>query len=256
MKITITGYRGFIASHLRAALKDEDVSLIEVEDYPLGDKIKGTNAVVHLGAIAGARPGVPSYDYFDYNVKRTVDLLEAARQAGTRRFIFISTCTVSQGVRNIYDISKLQAEQWCQLYRKYIEDVTILRLYNVYGEGDTKSVIYKFATAIENGRPITVHGTGKQKRDFIYIEDVVRAIRKALYSDKRLNQAFEVGTGKEHSILDLAQMVFRVKGRKTSIEYAPLPYDQLESARSPEPLFIDNPLPLEEGLFRMLKPNS
>lgn len=252
MKIVVTGYKGFIASHLIPKLKGEELSLIEQEDYPLAGRIERADAVVHLGAIAGAKPEVLPYDYFDYNVKRTIDLLEAARQAKTRKFIFISTCTVSHGIKNIYDISKFQAEQWCQLYRQFIEDVTILRLYNVYGEGDSKSVIAKFVTAIEKKVPIVIHGNGKQTRDFIYVKDVVRAIEKALYAKKRLNKAFEVGTGREKSIIGLANMIFRISGKNVPIKRGRLPYSQLKSAKCPKPLFVEHPLPLEEGLKRIL----
>ncbi len=253
MKIAVTGYRGFIASHLIPELKNEELSLIEQEDYPPNEKVKGTDAIIHLGAISGARLDTLPYEYFDYNVKRTVDLLEAARLAKTRKFIFISTCTVSHGVKNIYDVSKLQGEQWCDIYRKHILDIPILRLYNVYGEGDSKSVIAKFVTAVNEGRPIVIHAKGKQTRDFIYVKDVVRAIKKALYSKETLNQAFEVGTGKEKSISDLAHLIFRISGKKVPIEYAPIPYPQLESAKCPEPLFVENPLPLEDGMGLMLK---
>ena len=129
----MTGYRGFIASHLLPELRDEELSLIEQDDYPPTGKVKGADAIVHLGAIAGARPDIPPSEYFEYNVKRTVDLLEATRLAKTKRFIFISTCTVSHGVKNIYDMSKMQAEQWCEVYRNHVNDIAILRLYNVYG---------------------------------------------------------------------------------------------------------------------------
>lgn len=256
MKITVTGHRGFIASHVVRALKDEHLSLIEQEDYPLGEKLIGTEAVIHLGAIAGARADTPAYKYFDLNVQRTVDLLEAASAAKTRKFIFISTCTVSQGIKNIYDISKQQAEKWCEIYRQYIPDVTILRLYNVYGEGDSKSVIAKFVHAVENGNPVIIHGTGKQARDFIYVEDVVRAIMKALRSNAPLNEAIEVGTGEETTITELANMIFRIMKKKVPVKFGPLPYEQLESAKSPKPLFVENPIPLEEGLSLILRRRS
>jgi UDP-glucose 4-epimerase len=253
LKIVVTGYRGFIASHLLPELKHEELSLIEQEDYPPNEKVKGADAIIHLGAISGARPDVPVYDYLDYNVKRTVDLLEAARLAGTKKFVFISTCTVSHGIKNIYDVSKQQGEQWCGIYRNHVGDISILRLYNVYGEGDTKSVISKFVRAIEDGRPIAIHGDGRQTRDFINVRDVVQAIKKTLYSKERFNQAIEVGTGKEESIRGLANMLFKIMGKKVPIEYGPLPYAQLKSAKCPEPLFVKNPLPLEEGLKLLLK---
>ncbi len=249
----MTGYRGFIASNLVPELKNEELSLIEQEDYPPDEMIKGADAVIHLGAIAGARPYTLPYQYFDYNVKRTVDLLETARLAKTRRFIFISSCTVSHGVKNIYDVSKAQGEQWCEVYRKHIQDIVILRLYNVYGDGDSKSVVAKFVSAIMKGTPVTIHGKGKQKRDFINVKDVVRGIKKALYSEDAMNQAFEVGTGREESINDLAQLIFQISGKRVPVEYAPIPYPQLESAKCPEPLFVENPLTLEEGLKQLLK---
>lgn len=98
-----------------------------------------------------------------------------------------------------------------------------------------------------------VHGTGKQTRDFIYVKDVVRAIKKVLYSDEMLNRSLEIGTGLEKSISELADMIFFLSGKKVPIEYGPLPYEQLERARCPEPLFVENPLKLEEGLRLLLR---
>ncbi len=256
MKIAVTGYRGFIASNLLRELRDDDLSLIEQEDYPPHERVKGTDAIVHLGAIAGARADATISQYIDYNVKRTGDLLESARLAGTRKFIFISTCTVSHGVKNVYDLSKLQAEQWCDTYRNHIDDITVLRLYNVYGTGETKSVIAKFVSAVRNGTSIEIHGDGKQTRDFIHVDDVVGAIMKVLHSREKLNRAFEVGTGRETSIIGLAELIFRISGKKVPIVYSPMPYAQLEHAKCPEPLFVQNPIPLEEGLKRLLKNGS
>jgi len=253
LRIVLTGYKGFIASNLLTELKNEKVVLIEAEDYPLRERITGSDAVIHLGAISGANPSIPFYSYFDYNVKKTVELLEAASLAKVKKFIFVSTCTVTHGVRNIYDVSKQQAEQWCVFYRARIPDIPILRLYNVYGEGDSKSVVYKYVNAVKDSRPITIHGDGRQKRDFIDVKDVVRGIRKALYSKETLDQPIGIGTGKETSIHDLADLIFRLSGRKVPVRYEPIPYPQLESAKCPEPLFLENPLTIEEGLRLMMK---
>jgi len=253
MKIAVTGYRGFISSHLLPEIRGEQLSLIEQDDYPPNERVEGTDAVIHLGAIAGANPDISPYEYFEYNVKRTVDLLEAARLAKTKRFIFISTCAVSLGVRNIYDVTKLQAEQWCEAYRGYLDDIVILRLYNVYGEGDSKSVVAKFVSAVKKGTPLVIHGTGKQTRDFIFVKDVVRAIKKVLYSGEMLNRSFEIGTGQEKSVSELVNMIFLISGKKVPIEYGPLPYKQLEKARCPEPLFVENPVRLKEGLKLLLR---
>lgn len=233
-------------------LEGESLSLLEKDDYPPESRIEGTDAVVHVGAIAGVHSELSPIDYFEYNVKRTVDLLEASKKAKMKKFIFISTCTISHGVRNLYDVSKLQAEQWCDIYRKYIGDVTVLRLYNVYGEGDNKSVVAKFVKAVKSGTTITIDGSGKQTRDFVHVDDVVRAIKKVLYSGQNSNQVFEVGTGKEESIIGLAETIFRIAGKRVPVKFGLLPYPQLESAKCPEPLFIDNPIRLEDGLKRLV----
>ena len=106
------------------------------------------------------------------------------------------------------------------------------------------------------GTPIVIHGHGKQTRDFVYVKDVIRAIKKALYSKEQLNSEFEVGTGRETSINDLADMIFRISGKTVSIEHAPLPYAQLDSVRCSEPLFVEKPVPLEDGLKLLLKARS
>jgi UDP-glucose 4-epimerase len=145
-----------------------------------------------------------------------------------QRFIYTSTASVYGNSETIptpeknysislpYSASKFGVEHYCSVfYNLYQLPISILRLSNVYGPGQSPTnpycgVIAKFFNQIKLSKPIKIHGDGTQTRDFTYIEDVLDALLLAASHPKAVGEIFNVGTGIETSINQLAQMIIEV----------------------------------------------
>ncbi|NGQ95721.1 NAD-dependent epimerase/dehydratase family protein [Brevibacillus sp. SYP-B805] len=151
---------------------------------------------------------------------------------GLRRMIYTSTASVYGNAPVIptpesfyqitmpYSASKFSVEHYCQVFiHMYQLPVTILRLSNLYGPGQLTSnpycgVVSKFFEAIEQGRPMTIYGDGRQSRDFTFIQDALDAILLAARHPHTVGKVYNVGTGKETSILELAAAIAKVTGKQ------------------------------------------
>lgn len=147
-----------------------------------------------------------------------------------KRFVYTSTASVygnapiiptSEWYYNIslpYPASKFAVEHYCQVFHHlYQLPVTTLRLSNVYGPGQLPSnpycgVVAKFFEALDNQEPLMIYGDGKQTRDYTYVEDVMDAILLAANHPGMLGGVFNVGTGREVSVLELANTLLEVAG--------------------------------------------
>jgi len=187
---------------------------------------KGVDWVFHLAALADIVPSiVEPYKYHRANVDGTLCVLEAARQNRVKRFIYTasSSCygipkkyptseTAPLCPQYPYALTKYLGEYyalfWCRLYRL---PVLSLRLFNVYGErarssGTYGAVMGVFIAQKLANRPFTVVGCGTQKRDFIYVSDVVDAFIKAARNHIR-NEVFNVGSGNPQTINKLVSLL-------------------------------------------------
>lgn len=152
-------------------------------------------------------------------------VLQCAKEAGCRRVVYSSTSSVygmnkSPNVEtqypdclNPYSSSKYSGEMFCRNYWDiYSLETVILRYFNVYGNRQPERGQYAPVTAIfarqkRNGEPLTVVGDGLQRRDFVYVADVVDANYRAAVGDipkEFFGTAFNVGTGMNHSVLEVA----------------------------------------------------
>ena len=167
------------------------------------------------------------------NVHGTLTVLEAARQLGVRRVVSASSSSVYGGAahmptpesapltpRSPYAVSKLAAEQYCRVYSELhgLETVS-LRYFNVYGprqrpDSAYAAVIPLFIEALANRKPPTVHGDGRQSRDFTYIADAVAANVAAASAppDKCSGKAYNVGGGHPYSLLELLDLLGGILG--------------------------------------------
>jgi len=158
--------------------------------------VRGRDVIVHLAANTGVGPSVknPRKD-LETNIIGTFNMLEAARYNNIQKFIFASSgapvgeCEppINEDIAphpvSPYGASKLAGEGYCSVYNKTFNIQTVaLRFGNVYGPGSghKNSVIAKFIKEAMNGKPLEIYGDGSQTRDFIYIEDLVDAIKKAV----------------------------------------------------------------------------
>ncbi|MBS4194209.1 GDP-mannose 4,6-dehydratase [Lederbergia citri] len=162
---------------------------------------------------------------FETNLYGGYLLLQKAQEYCTelKRFVYASTTSIygqastiptPESYYNInlpYAASKFSMEHYCNVYHKmYQLPVSILRFSNVYGPGQLSTnpycgVVAKFFEAAQNDQPMIIYGDGSQTRDFTFVEDAMDAIILAATREKAIGQVYNIGTGVETSILDLAQ---------------------------------------------------
>jgi len=166
------------------------------------------------------------------NTHGTLTVLDAARNAGVRRVVYASSSSVYGGAeirptpestplqpKSPYAVSKLAGEHYCRVFTElYGMETFALRYFNVYGprqrpDSQYAAVIPLFIAALREGRRPTVHGDGKQSRDFTFISDVVAAnIAAASAPTEAAGAAYNIAGGDEHSLLDLLEILRRLLG--------------------------------------------
>ncbi|HVN59924.1 MAG TPA: NAD-dependent epimerase/dehydratase family protein [Gaiellaceae bacterium] len=200
----------------------------------LGTARSGFDAVLHVAGQASISRSFddPGSD-LAVNVSGTLNVLRACRELGIPRLVFASSMTVygepevtptpeSAPCRPVsyYGVTKYAAEGYVQISGALSDvplAVTSLRMFNVYGERQSLSNPYQGVLAIFlgnllRGEPLTIHSDGRQTRDFVYVGDAVAAWLAALDSSAAHGQVFNVGSGRETSIGELADAVLAANG--------------------------------------------
>lgn len=175
-------------------LKNKNFQLIEADIRDSGamdEAVRGgVEIIVHLAAKAGVRPSiVQPLLYADVNINGTMVLLEAAKKHKVSKFVFGSSSSIYGNNKKVpfseddnvdfpispYAATKKAGELICHTYHHlYGICVTCLRFFTVYGPRQRPDLaIHKFATLIEQGKPIPVYGNGSMMRDFTYIDDII-----------------------------------------------------------------------------------
>jgi UDP-glucose 4-epimerase len=219
----------------RAAILAADIR----DTAALERALVGCRAVVHLAAQASVPQSIsdPLGD-LEINVRASLSLLEKARQAGVTKFVFASSNAVIGGHPpptredlvpypvSPYGAAKAAMEAYLRAYHEAfgVEGVA-LRFANAYGprSAHKSSVVASFVKAYLAGGPITIHGTGGQTRDFVHVTDVSSIVLTCLDAPGALvaDEIFQVGTGQETSLLELAQLLFEVGGAEVPLEHGP-----------------------------------
>jgi UDP-glucose 4-epimerase len=196
---------------------DEDLALRAAE---------GADVIVHLAANTGVAPSVedPRSDCLA-NVIGTLNYLEAARHNDAKKFVFASSGAAVGEVEppiheempphpvSPYGASKLSGEAYCSAYsRTFGVETASLRFGNVYGplSNHKNSVIAKFIKRAMRGEVLEIYGDGTQTRDFIYIEDLVRAIRLAATAEGVGGETFQIATNAETSVQEMVEELLPV----------------------------------------------
>jgi UDP-glucose 4-epimerase len=201
---------------------------------------RGMGLVFHLAAKARIQPSIKDpVSTFDHNVMGTLNVLLAARDAGIKRVIYSASSSsygdqdtlplyeeMNPRFKNPYSLSKYVGEELCRLFSNLYGLQTVsLRYFNVYGPrqltaGAYATVVGIFIKQLEAGRPLTIVGDGANQRDFTHVFDVVRANILAAKSDKvGKGEVINIGTGKNHSINEVAAMILAPTPER---EHAPL----------------------------------
>lgn len=198
----------------------------------------GYDTIVHLAARAGVRPSMQDPElYLDTNIKGTFNMLEAAREAGVKRFIFASSSSVYGASQVVpfseeqrlsqtlspYAATKLAGETICSNYAYlYGIQVVCLRFFTVYGPRQRPDLaIHQFTRKIDHEIAIDQFGDGSTQRDYTYIDDIVQGIQGAIDYQGELFDIFNLG---ESETTTLAQLIAKIEdavGKKAIINYLP-----------------------------------
>ncbi len=262
----------------------EVVDAIELIDGDFRDEVTTLAAttnidyIIHLGAL----PSVPRSVNdpvltTDINVKGTVNLLQAAVKNSVKRVIFASSSSVygdspvfprheSQVPQPLspYAVSKLAGEFYLQcFYKLHGLETTSLRFFNVFGprqdpNSQYAAVIPRFIEAVLYDRRPTVHGDGKQTRDFTYVDDLVAAIYTACHAKGAAGEVLNVACERRTSLNHLLQMLQEMSGKTIHAEYtAPRAGDVRDSladiTKAKAILGFEPKFSMAEGLVRTFK---
>ncbi len=200
---------------------DEDLALRAAE---------GADVIVHLAANTGVMPSVedPRGDCM-MNVVGTLNFLEAARHAGVGRFVFASSggTVIGEAEPPIheemtphpvapYGASKLAGEGYCSAYfRTFGVETVALRFGNVYGplSGHKNSAVARFIKRASQGEVLEIYGDGTQTRDFIFVEDLVRAVRLSATAEGVGGELFQIATSAETTVQELVDKLLPALAR-------------------------------------------
>lgn len=264
MNFLITGAAGFLGSALANQLSREGHQVRGLDDLSTGEPqalfedvhftrgdvndrpklwtlLQDVDCVYHLAArVLVAESLLYPREYNAVNVGGTVSLMEAMRDVGVGRVVFISSGAVygdqqeqpvnesmSPQPRSPYAVSKLAAEYYVNtIGALWGIDTVILRVFNAYGPGQLlppahAPLIPNFLRHAVRSGTLVIHGDGQQTRDFIYVSDVVRAMIAASTAPNVNQRVVNVGTGQETSVRMVAEKVIEVTGNTAEILYTP-----------------------------------
>jgi len=273
-RVLVTGAAGFIGSHVAERLVargDDVVGLDNFDDFyarPIkeanlaglrgaprfrlveGDVRDGALAgrlldaetvIVHLAARAGVRPSLEDpARYASVNIEGTAVLLEAARRAGARRFVFGSSSSVYGDAAPVpfaedwpalqpispYAATKRAGELLCATFAQlYGLRIMALRFFTVYGPRQRPDLaIHKFTRLIAEGRPVPFYGDGSSERDYTYIDDIVGGVTAAVGWTAAGGPGVEIvnlGESRTTTLSALVALIARAVGREARLERLP-----------------------------------
>jgi len=245
-KILITGGLGFVGSHLVDALaeKGHDITVVDnlcsasssrsymrddvtywIDDVRNLNLYKYENEefeiIYHLAALARIQPSFKDpLTYLSIDIMGTSHVLEYARRKCARVVYAGSSSAYAGPMLNPYAFAKYTGEQVCEMYHQvYGMSVVTARFFNVYGarqpvSGAYATVVGIFEEQTRTHKNLTVTGTGEQRRDFTHVSDIVAGF-EALGEEDHSGEIYQLGTGKNYSINDLALLF------KGEIDYIP-----------------------------------
>jgi len=267
MKYLVTGGSGFIGSNIAHELvkRGEDVRVIdnfstgnkvniaEIENrielidgdirdfWTVQEAVAGVDYVLHQAALPSVPRSISNpLTSNSVNIDGTLNLLEASKSAGVKRFVMASSSSVYGDTPALpkredmptdplspYAITKLANEKYCKVfYELYGLETVCLRYFNIFGpRQDPKSeyaaVIPRFITALLNGRQPVVYGDGEQSRDFTFVSNAVDANLLATTAAIKPGRYYNIACGAQYTLNDLLDMLREIIGTDIEAKYTP-----------------------------------
>jgi len=295
MEILVTGGSGFIGRNIVRILKEmgHTVTTFDIEeknkisDYHMKGDVgnleqvhsacKKKDYVFHLAAVTAP----PEFENllgkgFETNVVGTYNVLASSAVEGVKRVIIASSSSVygqtmvpssesniPDHYTNFYPLSKKVNEMTAKSFRSYGLETVSLRYFNTYGIGENSkgsysSVIWKFIESIKMGKKPIIYGDGKQRRDFIYVEDTARASIMAMENGIP-GETYNVGTGVSTEFNEIFQIVKEEMNYDGSPEYIPNPlrsyqmFTQADMSKTKRELKFSPEYDVRKGVRKMLE---
>lgn len=267
--VLVTGGAGFIGSNLCEALLEKGAKVRCLDNLSTGflkniepfmtnpdfefikgditnkDDCKiacdGADYVLHQAALGSVPRSIkfPAL-YCDNNITGTLNMLEAARNAGVRRFVYASSSSVygdsptlpkkegqEGNLLSPYALTKRANEEWAKQYASLYSLETVgLRYFNVFGrrqnpDGDYAALIPKFIKLVKNGKTPQINGDGEQSRDFTYVENVIEANLRALFAKDAGGKVFNIAYGSRVTVNEVLAAINAGLGKNAVAEHLP-----------------------------------
>jgi len=298
----VTGGAGFIGSHLVEEILRRGDKVRVLDNFSTGkrehldsfadriDRIEGDIRSYHIVREAvqgvdyvlhqGALPSVPRsindpITTNEVNVTGTLNVLDAAKDAGVKRVVYASSSSVygpdpelpvredmNPNPVSPYAVAKLTGEKYCHVFSKvYGLETVALRYFNIFGpRQDPKSqysaFIPKFTVGIMEGQALVIDGDGEQAKDFTFVSNVVEANLLAAQADGVSGEVFNIGCGASTSVNQVVAHLREITGSEGDISYGParagdVPKSLADIGRAREKLGYEPQVLIAEGLERV-----
>jgi len=245
-------------------------------DGNIADLFKDVDIVIHLAALTRPIWSIEHpFETNEVNVDGTLKLLEYSRDARVKRFIFFSTSSLygeqakyptsentPPNPMNPYAVSKLIGEQYCKMFEDlYGLEFNAIRPFNAYGSrmpvtGIYTSAVATYINALKLDIPFIKFGSGEQRRDFIYIDDLVDMVM-LMATSKVHGEVFNCGFGKNYSINEMLELVRKLMGKRIEATEIPKQHEPSQTladiSKAMQILGWKPKIDLEEGLRRTIR---
>ncbi len=221
------------------------LDILDIEN--LKKTLQNMDGIFHQAALTSVPESYEKEDeYKEANITGTENIFKIASELKIK-VVYASSSSVYGDIKKIpitedfdrnpinpYGLTKLEDEYLAETYSKSGTQIIGLRYFNVYGNGqslDYAGVITKFLDKISEGKHPIIFGDGSQVRDFIFVEDVVKANLESMLSNTK-SGFFNIGTGNAISINDLASLMIKISGKSLEVEYNKLPVGDIKLSKA------------------------
>lgn len=278
-RLLIKGYEVIGVDNLSSGIieqvpKGVDFHKVDIRSKSLHQLFKGVDYVFHLAAkncISDCQ--LDPLETADINVTGTINVLEASRITGVRKVIYAESSALYEGVKefptseknvkpeSFYAISKLCGHEFADAYGRFYKIPNVgLRYFNVYGpRQDYRRTIPPVMSAfiikmLRKERPV-IYGDGKQRRDFVFVDDLNDFHLLCMKNSRTNGQTYNLGSGKNYSILEIYSIIKRLTGSKLEPVFKPAlggeASETLSDSTKAKSLGWESKVSLENGLKKM-----